>query len=229
VKIITIDGPASSGKSTLARTLAESLGWVYVNTGSLYRTLALLFIEAQEDSDTHALERFIGFLTNRYRQDSLSGRVFLGEREITKDIRSPHVSHRTSHISQNPHVREKLLPIQRKVVLECQKAVVDGRDMGTVVFPEAPLKIFLTASFEERAKRRAAELHKHGHLVDVASLAQEIHERDERDAQRDIAPMRPAEDALIIDSTQHTPKDLADQVLNIARARHLTEHVADHV
>jgi cytidylate kinase len=158
-KVITIDGPAGSGKSTVSRMLAHRLGWIYVTTGAIYRTLALMLFEAGTGvQDRGSIERFVAFLSERYRQDPRSGRVFLGDREITHEIRTPFVSEQASLVAQDELVRRRLLPVQRKVVLDCNGAVVDGRDMGTVVFPDAPLKIFLTASPEQRAQRRMDEL-----------------------------------------------------------------------
>lgn len=222
VRVITIDGPAGSGKSTVSRVLAAHLGWIYVTTGAIYRTLALMLHEAGTGvNDKGSVERFIAFLSERYRQDSRSGRVFLGEREITHEIRTPFVSEQASIVAQDELVRRRLLPVQRRVVLDCNGAVVDGRDMGTVVFPDAPLKIFLTATPEQRAHRRAEELRAHGRDVDFEELVKEIHERDARDANRAVAPMRPADDALSIDSTTMDPQAVVKAILKLCVDRGL--------
>lgn len=224
LKVITIDGPAGSGKSTVAKMLASELGWIYVTTGAIYRTLALLLHEGgiqTETKDSHQIERFISFIIERYRQESRSGKVFIGEREITQDIQSPIISKLASIFAQDEFIRQKLLPIQRKIVCENNGAVVDGRDMGTVVFPDSPLKIYLTASAEERAKRRYKELVAEGEVIEYEKLVKDIHERDTRDMNRIAAPLRPAKDALIIDSTNLTQKDITHQILQIAVAKKL--------
>lgn len=215
-KVITIDGPAGSGKSTVSQLLAARLGWITVNTGAIYRTLALMLHEAGSPatSDKGAIERFVAFLAERYRQDNRSGRIFLGEREVSHEIRTPFVSERASIVAQDELVRRRLLPVQRRIVFECNGAVVDGRDMGTVVFPDSPLKIFLTATPEQRARRRSEELRAQGKDVDAAELLREIHERDQRDSSRAVAPMKPADDAIAIDSTVMTPGDVVKFILS---------------
>jgi cytidylate kinase len=222
VKVITIDGPAGSGKSTVSRLLAHRLGWIYVTTGAIYRTLALMLVEAGTNvQDRGSVERFVAFLSERYRQDSRSGRVFLGERELTHEIRTPFVSEQASLVAQDELVRRRLLPVQRKVVLDCNGAVVDGRDMGTVVFPDSPLKIFLTASPEQRAQRRLEELRAQNLEPSLEELLREIHERDARDANRVVAPMRPADDAILLDSTELEPAAVVRAVLKLCVDRGL--------
>lgn len=222
VKVITIDGPAGSGKSTVSRMLAHRLGWIYVTTGAIYRTLALMLFEAGTGvQDRGSIERFVAFLSERYRQDPRSGRVFLGDREITHEIRTPFVSEQASLVAQDELVRRRLLPVQRKVVLDCNGAVVDGRDMGTVVFPDAPLKIFLTASPEQRARRRLEELRSQNLEPSLDELIREIHERDARDANRLVAPMRPADDAVLLDSTELEPAAVVRAVLKLCTDRSL--------
>ncbi|MEY4063868.1 MAG: hypothetical protein RIR26_76 [Pseudomonadota bacterium] len=221
-KVITIDGPAGSGKSTVSRLLAHRLGWIYVTTGAIYRTLALMLFEAGTGvQDRGSIERFVAFLSERYRQDPRSGRVFLGEREITHEIRTPFVSEQASLVAQDELVRRRLLPVQRKVVLDCNGAVVDGRDMGTVVFPDAPLKIFLTASPEQRANRRMEELRAQNLEPSLEELLREIHERDARDANRLVAPMRAADDAVLLDSTEMEPNAVVRAVLRLCVDRGL--------
>jgi len=222
VRVVTIDGPAGSGKSTVSRVLAMQLGWQYVTTGAIYRTLALMLHEAGTTAnDKGAVERFVAFLSERYRQDSRSGRVYLGEREVTHEIRTPFVSEQASIVAQDELVRRKLLPVQRKVVLDTNGAVVDGRDMGTVVFPDAPLKVFLTATPEERARRRAEELKSFGREVVMEDLVREIHDRDTRDAGREVAPMKAADDAVLIDSSVMGPDDVVRAILSLCVERSL--------
>ncbi|MES2614691.1 MAG: (d)CMP kinase [Bdellovibrionota bacterium] len=224
LKVITIDGPAGSGKSTVAKMTAAELGWIYVTTGAIYRTLALLLHEAGVNSDainSHHIERYISFINERYRQESASGKVFIGEREVTQDIQSPIISKLSSVFAQDEYIRDKLLPIQRKIVCDTNGAVVDGRDMGTVIFPSAPLKIFLTASVEERAKRRYKELTLEGEKIEFEKLVKDINERDFRDSNRSTAPLKPAEDAIILDSTYTSQEEITVQILHLAVAKKL--------
>jgi cytidylate kinase len=225
LKVITIDGPAGSGKSTVAKMIGSKLGWIYITTGAIYRTLALLLDEAGIQADTadaHNIERFISFINERYRQESHSGKVFIGEREITQDIQSPSISKLASIFAQDEFIRQKLLPLQRKIVLENNGAVVDGRDMGTVVFPDASLKIFLTASVEERAKRRHQELLSEGEKIEFDVLLKEINERDTRDTTRTVSPLRAANDAVILDSTHLTQEEITHKILQFAVEKKLT-------
>lgn len=227
LNVITIDGPAGSGKSTVAKLVASQLGWVYVTTGAIYRALALLLHEAGIDMDVEELshtERYISFINDRYRQESRSGRVFLGEREITEQIKSPLISKLASVYAQNPMIRDRLLPLQRRVVLETNGAVVDGRDMGTVVFTDAGLKIYLTATPEERAKRRYSELLASAEgALNFDTVLKDIYERDARDMNRETAPLRPAHDAVIIDSTDKKQEDIAKLVLHMALQKKLVD------
>jgi cytidylate kinase len=229
LKVITIDGPAGSGKSTVAKLVAAELGWIYVTTGAIYRALALLLKEANvEISGNHEnhIERFVSFINERYRQESKSGRVFIGEREITHEIQSPLISQYASVTAQDPFIREKLLPIQRKTVLENNGAVVDGRDMGTVVFPDAPLKIFLTASPEERAKRRLKDLLVQGETMDLETCIREIKARDHRDSSRKVAPLKPAKDAVLMDSTFLSQDEMMLRILSFAAEKKLIHQIS---
>jgi cytidylate kinase len=224
LKVITIDGPAGSGKSTVASLVARFLGWSYVTTGAIYRTLGWLLHEAgQDELDGPAVEEQILILIEKYVQDPRSGRVYLGDEDITDRIRTPEASERASLVAQNQRARAMLLPVQRKVVIACNGAVVDGRDMGTIVFPAAPLKIFLTAAPAERARRRALELRQKGEEVDMEALVKEIHERDVRDANRAVAPMKPADDAIQMDCTTLSAEQVAEIVLQYALERGLVE------
>ena len=222
MKVVTIDGPAGSGKSSVAKTIAHELGWTYVTTGAIYRAVGLVFLESNSDfRKLDEAQAVVDEINRTYRQDTRTGQVFLGEREVTQLIRSPKISEMASFVAENPLIRKLLLPLQRKVVLGAQGAVVDGRDMGTVVFPDAPLKIFLTASPEERARRRAIELRAQGKSSSFEEVVKEIHERDLRDSSRECAPMLQAEDAVLIDSTQLNVHEVIKQIVALCRERQL--------
>lgn len=222
LKLITIDGPAGSGKSTVSHNVAEQLGWTHLNTGALYRALALLLYENSKSvDDASAVSEFVGVLASKYRQDVKTSFNYLGERNITSDIRSPKVSESASLVAKNEFVRQCLLPVQRQLVANANGSVVDGRDMGTIVFADSPLKVFLTASPEQRAERRKLELAATGRDVDLQMLIREITDRDERDANRTIAPMKPAFDAIVIDSTHLDAKNVVNLILEYAKKRGL--------
>lgn len=225
LNVITIDGPAGSGKSTIAKLLASKLGWLYVTTGSIYRTFALLLNEANsKSSDTNPLhiERCLTFINEHYRQEPISGKIFLGNRNVTDEINSPEISQLASIYAQDEHIRKRLLPIQRKIVTESAGVVVEGRDMGTVVFPDAVLKIFLTASSEERAKRRYQEFLQKDDKITFEDVLEQINERDMRDKNRAIAPLKPASDAFIIDSSGKTLENILKSILTLALQKNIT-------
>lgn len=202
--IITIDGPAGSGKSTVARQLAEQLGFHFLNTGAMYRAIALQCVRAELDlGDDEAVARraaetSISFPNNRPHVD--------GE-DVTEALRLEAVSVAASRVAMNPRVRERLVELQRQSA-EGRHVVTEGRDQGTVVFPEAEFKVFLTASAETRARRRFAELATIDSGAEEAVLYEtvlgQIRERDDRDANRALAPLRPAADAVVVDTSEMT-------------------------
>lgn len=222
LKLITIDGPAGSGKSTVSRMVAERLGWLHLNTGAIYRTLAVLLDEAKASlENTREVQTFIDYLAKHYRQDPHTGDCYVENRNVTQLIRMPSISEAASMVAKNELVRELLLPVQRNIVSFANGAVVDGRDMGTIVFPKAKLKVFLTATPEQRAKRRALELRAQGKEVVFAELVREIEERDARDESRSVAPMVPANDAILLDSTEMDPDAVVEFILKNASDRGL--------
>ena len=214
--IVAIDGPAGAGKSTLAKRVADKLGFVYINSGAMYRAIALWALRLGiATSDMHRLEQ----LANEASIELLPGenqRVLLNGEDVSEAIREPNVSQAASQVSAVPAVRRALLKLQREIARE-SSVVMDGRDIGSVVFPEAQVKIFLDADPIERAKRRALELH--GHEQHVESIAKEIHHRDQRDRTRTEAPLVQAPDAQLVDSTGLSLDQVEEIVLRLVRAR----------
>ena len=207
--VITIDGPAGSGKGTIAALLAKQLGWFLLDSGAIYRVAAHAALEAKLDlEDETALVNLIQSLAMRFTD----GKVWRNHQEVSLAIRTPVVADATSRISTLPAVRAALID-QQRAFRQAPGLVADGRDMGTVVFPDAKLKVFLTASPEIRAQRRLKQLSEQGIYANITALIGEIKERDERDSNRPIAPLRPADDALIIDSSQLSPEQVLSLIL----------------
>lgn len=199
---IAIDGPCGAGKSTLAKRLAEELGFRYVDTGAIYRTVGLFLLrEGVDPEDAAAVEEELGHIEVRltYGEDRLQHMLLNGE-DVTGAIRENAVSDYSSKVSAIPAVRAFLLEMQRKAARE-QNVIMDGRDIGTVVLPRADVKIFLTASAEDRAERRYRELVERGEQVDRADILREVQARDDRDMNRATAPLRQAQDAVVVDTT----------------------------
>lgn len=217
---IAIDGPAGAGKSTLARALARVLGYLYVDTGAIYRTVALRAREAGADpSDPEQVAPLLEDLDLRmdYGGDGVQ-RMFLSGRDVTEAIRENEVSALASKVAALPVVREFLLDFQRKQARE-HDVVMDGRDIGTVVLPQAGVKIFLTAAPEARARRRTLELHQRGQDADFDEILWEIRRRDEQDENRPVAPLRQAEDAVLLDTTNLDLKGSLEALLTLVRER----------
>ena len=221
--VITIDGPSGSGKGTIAGLLATRLGWNLLDSGALYRLLALsarnhgVALTNEEGLKALAAHLDVQFVAGAPGQEQL---IILEGEEVTQAIRNEQVGSGASQVAALPAVRDALLQRQR-AFLEAPGLVADGRDMGTVVFPEAPLKIFLTASVEERAQRRYLQLKEKGDAVNLASLLDEIRARDERDTQRAVAPLKPAADAILLDSTQLSIEQVLERILGEVAAREL--------
>jgi cytidylate kinase len=199
--IVTIDGPAGSGKSTASRALAARLGFAFLDTGAMYRAVALAALRAGADwSDDSALSHIVQRLRLEMRPD---GTVVLDGEDISAEIRTPAVSTGSSVVAASAAVRPRLAELQRQIAAGRQ-IVCEGRDQGTAVFPDAGCKFFLLADPEERLRRRARELEAKGQPADLDELRRQQAERDERDSKRALAPLRPASDAVLVDSTRMT-------------------------
>ncbi len=215
--IVAIDGPAGAGKSTLAKRVAEKLGFVYINSGAMYRAIALWALRLNVAlSDMHRLEQLA--IAAKIDLQSTDGRVFLNDEDVTEAIADPAISDAASKVSAVPGVRRALLKRQRSIA-EQNSVVMEGRDIGSVVFPGAQVKIFLDAHPEERARRRAIELQEAGQEAEVTTVAGEILERDKRDRTRREAPLVQAPDAELVDTTGMSLEQVEDVVLKIVRER----------
>ena len=219
-KSIAIDGPAGAGKSTLARALARELGYFYVDTGAIYRTVALRVREAGADpSSPEQVEPLLKGLEIRMDYDPEGEqRMYLFGADVTQAIRENEISGIASQVAALPAVREFLLEFQRRQARD-HNVVMDGRDIGTVVLPQAGVKIFLTAAPEARARRRTLDLHQRGQEADFDEILREIQQRDQQDQTRSIAPLRPAEDAEVLDTTNLDLQGSMEALLALVRGR----------
>jgi len=217
--VVTIDGPAGAGKSSVAKLLARRLGYRLLDTGAIYRAVALT-ARARDVAwtDGSACAEIARALDIRFDFVGDKNHVYVAGEDVTSAIRTPEVSQGASQVSAHPEVRAALLELQRRLAAG-GGVVVEGRDTGTVVFPHADAKFFLTATEEERARRRVAELGQSGAPVDYENTLREIRERDQRDASRDVAPMIPAQDALIVDSSTQTLEEVVESLAARVEAR----------
>lgn len=213
--VIAVDGPAGAGKSSASRALARRLGFAYVDTGAMYRVVGVLAREQGiADDDDAGLARLVGGL-----QFTLDGeRLLANGRDLGREIREPEAGNLASRVSTRPVVRARLVALQRELGA-AGGVVMEGRDIGTVVFPDAAVKLYLTAAPAERARRRAAEMRARGQAVDEGALAGEIAERDRRDSTRAHAPLRPAPDAVVLDTTDLSFDQVVDAMAQSVRAR----------
>ena len=218
---VALDGPSGAGKSSIARSAAQELGFVYVDTGAIYRTVSLyIFDRSIDPADKAAVTAALPeiHIDLRYGDGGLQ-RMFLNGEDVTERIRLPEISMFTSAVSGIPEVRAFLMEMQRSLARE-RSVIMDGRDIGTVVLPEAQVKIFLTASPEDRARRRWEELRERGTEKTYEDILREVEERDYNDTHRAAAPLRPAEDAVCLDTTGCTFRQSRERILAIIR-RHM--------
>lgn len=215
IPVITIDGPSGSGKGTATAMVAQALGWHILDSGALYRILALAAQQSGIAADNEAALRSLAI---SLPVEFCDAKILLNGADVSRAIRNEQVGSFASQIAALPGVREGLLQRQHDF-RQAPGLVADGRDMGTVIFPSAELKFFLTASAEERARRRYLQLKQAGETVNLADLVEEIRARDERDSNRSLSPLKPADDAVVLDSTTMTIDQVIERILSEAAAR----------
>jgi len=228
-KTVTIDGPAGAGKSTVSKILAKRLNYMYLDTGAMYRAVALRVKEEGIDpTEETALERLCRKLEICFQENNKQQRIICQGKDVTEKIREPAIGFLASTVSMKRPVREAMVRMQRKIG-EKGGIVAEGRDTGTVVFPAAEYKFFLVADPEERARRRHRELLAKGLSISLEEVIQEVTKRDEQDTSRELAPLRPAAEAWIIDSTGRTPAEVAERMLKIIKKnpRGMTQSLSD--
>ena len=211
-QIIAVDGPAGAGKSTVSKIVAARLGFTYIDTGAMYRAVGLKFLNSGQPFN----ENFLAEITRDIdiKLDD-KAKVYLDGVDVTKEIRTPEVSKLASDVSKYGFVRKKLTDLQREMATK-GAVIMDGRDIGTQVLPNADVKIFLTASLDERARRRFQELKAKGSNVTLDAIKTEIAARDKQDSEREIAPLKQADDAILIDSTGLTVDEVVAKILDLA-------------
>ena len=212
--VVAIDGPAGAGKSTIAKLVAEKLGYAYIDTGAMYRSVALKFLQTGKDFDEDFISELARTMVIEFKPEASVNRVFVDGQEVTDAIRSAEVTANVSRVAAIGAVREAMVAQQRRMG-ESGGVLMDGRDIGTVVFPNAQLKIFLTATVEERAMRRYKELIAKGQQVDLAQLKEDIASRDKQDSERAISPLHQAEDALLLDTSDMNIEQVTAKILQL--------------
>ena len=212
-KIVAIDGPAGAGKSTVAKKVAARLGYTYIDTGAMYRAVGLKVSEREKNFSEEILKE----VTEKIEIESdETGKIFANGEDVTKKIRTPEIGKFASDVSKFPFVRKKLMELQRKMA-ETKSVVMEGRDIGTEVFPNADFKIFLTADVSERARRRFEELREKNIAANLDEIEKDIAARDKQDSERKIAPLKKADDAILIDSTNLAIDEVTEKILSIVQ------------
>lgn len=216
---IAIDGPAGAGKSTIARRVAKELSFIYVDTGAMYRAMALYLLRKEVNKDdTEQIGNICQDAEISIEYQNGEQTVLLNDENVNSYLRTEEVGNMASVSSAVPRVREKLLSLQRKLARD-MSVVMDGRDIGTTILPDADVKIYLTASSLTRAKRRYLELQEKGTVCNLDEIQKDIEERDQRDMNREISPLRQAEDAVLVDSSDLTIQQVVDRILQIFRSK----------
>ena len=220
--IVAVDGPSGTGKSTMCRALAKRLDAKYVDTGAMYRVATLAVLRAGVDpADTAKVIEATADLPLEVSDDPDSTEVLFAGEDVKAEIRGAEVTKHVSAVSAIPEVRVKLVELQRKLAREAGRAIVEGRDIGTVVLPAADVKFFLTASEEERARRRYEQRQAFGESVDLEKIKADIHARDERDKNREVAPLKQASDAILVDSTDMSEDEVLDTMESYVENDHV--------
>lgn len=218
--IITIDGPAGVGKSTVARALARRLDAVFLDTGAMYRTVTLAAVERSIDpADTPAVQKLFNLCRFEFRPEADTMRVFIDGVEKTALIRDPKITAQVRHIASAAALREKLVDMQRQFASQCRRLVTEGRDQGTVAFPNATVKFFLKADPTERAKRRHKELLAAGKDITLEQILSDQQARDASDENREVGPLKPADDSVIVDTTMLNAEQVIDALEAIVRQK----------
>jgi cytidylate kinase len=216
---VAIDGPVGAGKSTVAKRVAQSLGYALVDSGAMYRSVALLAMENNVSfDDTSRVIPFAHELPISFQLHDGENTIWLGPRDVSLLIRTPEVSRGASQVSRIPEVRAALLGLQRQLAAG-GGVVMEGRDIGTVICPDAEVKFYLTASVEARAKRRYEELLQAGHSVSLEETAREVEARDHADMTRPIAPLKKADDAILVDASERSADEIVNEMTNTVRQR----------
>ncbi len=214
---VAVDGPAGAGKSTIAKLVAKKKGYIYVDTGAMYRGLAIHFLDhGIKAGDTEKIIEAAEHADVTIRYEDGMQQVYVNGENVTARLRSEEVGRMASATSPIPEVRAKLLELQKSLARE-QDVIMDGRDIGTCVLPDADVKIFLTASVEKRAKRRYDELVEKGEECDLKTIEEDIRKRDEQDSTRELAPLKKAEDAHLVDSSDMTIQEVVDVITALCR------------
>ncbi len=216
--VVAIDGPAGAGKSTIAKLAAGKLGFAYIDTGAMYRAVTWKLLQSGETFSPGIASKIAREIKIVFRPENAVNRVFVDNTEVTDAIRTAAVTRLVSSVAAVPDVRTAMVRQQRRMGQE-GGIVIDGRDIGTVVFPQAQCKIFLTATVEERARRRGKELEAKGEKVDYIKLQDEIAFRDKQDSEREVSPLRQAEDAVYLDTSDMSIEQVTDKILDLVREK----------